>query len=728
MATKTFEELKQLAIQIRDEKTNKQNTATRIGTQMLEHLDKLEQDYYDKTATDEELKERDEKLTELEGKTSSLQNDTDKNTSEISETKAKVEENSSSIASLKIEKQDSLNFDDIPTLGSNNPVTSGGVRAALNEQKSEVDAAKEKAIQTINETEQSAITNFNAQRVTPEMLSEATKQLINTAGGGTINNLPDDEDLTSQDDGTGSYVMKLADRSYNPTNFSGKGYKIFRRNIVDGKNILTQDMINQANTVYDIRYDYDLNDAEITVPENCVLQFEGGSFSNGTLNCNNTEIKGTLGCFDKSIILDGTINGGEILFDWWKCEKSTIEEYKLFINGRNTEFGTTPSISETNRLILKNHINNYIISFGLGIYPFDNKIEIGNCNFRIKGIDPSKTLIWCPYSSFLYMNTGGGTYPFIKNISIEVLNNILCTLANKVNGIHGMILDSVKGISYADHVFYNDRSISGGTGCPIYGSKINFSQFYAGRDKGCFTNYTSGSNIYNNVVDAFQYFDGTNTGYKGIMRSLFWNSTVFELRESNILYGGMKYVAYYDNEITPVHKFNARRCIFEGAGNTEVAGERKGFLNIIKCDSTYGNISNLYIGIEDCTLISNTFDEGVAINLSEAVVNCYLNIPSNFYVYGTNNTYNIGKNTLYAISKPLDINLTKRRLLIYNNTSNLSSYRRENLIKYSQDIANSLNVPTALIEKCEDLGNISYISIGINLGKKIFQLFCPMKI
>lgn len=76
MATKTFEELKQLAIQIRDEKTNKQNTATRIGTQMLEHLDKLEQDYYDKTATDEELKERDEKLTELEEVTSENRSNT----------------------------------------------------------------------------------------------------------------------------------------------------------------------------------------------------------------------------------------------------------------------------------------------------------------------------------------------------------------------------------------------------------------------------------------------------------------------------------------------------------------------------------------------------------------------------------------------------------------------------------------------------------------------------
>ena len=57
MATKTFEELKQMAIQIRDEKANKQNTATRIGTQMLEHLNKLEQEYYDKTTLDKRVTE-----------------------------------------------------------------------------------------------------------------------------------------------------------------------------------------------------------------------------------------------------------------------------------------------------------------------------------------------------------------------------------------------------------------------------------------------------------------------------------------------------------------------------------------------------------------------------------------------------------------------------------------------------------------------------------------------
>lgn len=82
MATKTFDELKQLAIQIRDEKTNKQNTATRVGTEMLEHINKLEQDYYDKTKTDEELKERDNKLSELSDKADNLEKESVKNDSE----------------------------------------------------------------------------------------------------------------------------------------------------------------------------------------------------------------------------------------------------------------------------------------------------------------------------------------------------------------------------------------------------------------------------------------------------------------------------------------------------------------------------------------------------------------------------------------------------------------------------------------------------------------------
>lgn len=49
------------------------------------------------------------------------------------------------------------------------------------------------------------------------------------------------------------------------------------------KNILTQEMFNNPNTIYHIQYDYDLNGKSITIPEGCTLEFEGGSLRNGTL-------------------------------------------------------------------------------------------------------------------------------------------------------------------------------------------------------------------------------------------------------------------------------------------------------------------------------------------------------------------------------------------------------------------------------------------------------------
>ena len=63
---------------------------------------------------------------------------------------------------------------------------------------------------------------------------------------------------------------------------------ILKKNIVNGKSILTQEMINKENTIYEIRYDFDLNSAEITIPEGCILTFQGGKFSNGNIVGNNT--------------------------------------------------------------------------------------------------------------------------------------------------------------------------------------------------------------------------------------------------------------------------------------------------------------------------------------------------------------------------------------------------------------------------------------------------------
>lgn len=140
--------------------------------------------------------------------------------------------------------------------------------------------------------------------VTPDMLSESTKQFINASGGGTITNFADDEDLTTVDN-----ALKLADKTYDPIAYSGMGRKYLRKNLVSGKNILTQEMLPSANTIYIIQYDYDLNGATITIPENCTLDFKGGSLANGTVNGNKTVIAAQLVRIFNSITLGGTFVG-----------------------------------------------------------------------------------------------------------------------------------------------------------------------------------------------------------------------------------------------------------------------------------------------------------------------------------------------------------------------------------------------------------------------------------
>lgn len=169
----------------------------------------------------------------------------------------------------------------------------GGVFENIENWKSNEDKLtdiRDEAISKIKEVESDAISNFSSQRVTPDMLSESTKQFINGSGGGTINNLADDEDLVSVDKGESLSVLKFADRAYNPGIYVGMGYKILRRNIMDGKNTLTQEMVNQPHTIYMIQYDYDLNGATIRIPEGCVFDFQGGSLSNGFIAGNNTAI------------------------------------------------------------------------------------------------------------------------------------------------------------------------------------------------------------------------------------------------------------------------------------------------------------------------------------------------------------------------------------------------------------------------------------------------------
>ena len=235
---------------------------------------------------------------------------------------------------------------------------------------------------------------------------------------GNVNNNPDEEDLTSKMGSNNREVLSLKDREYNPLEFSGKGYKILRKNIqevtcaitkiqvtkapttdgyvsiiingvethvdlvastdntvalvakkiadklsetmdeyvtsIDGalvtctrrfggdvtsssfsgvntgseatvgessktelRNLITAVMLSEANTIYEIRYGFDLDGKTLEVPENCTLKFEGGSIKNGKIIGKNTGLLTNKNTIFYNIYIDGNWNVQDIYSIWF---------------------------------------------------------------------------------------------------------------------------------------------------------------------------------------------------------------------------------------------------------------------------------------------------------------------------------------------------------------------------------------------------------------------------
>ena len=150
-------------------------------------------------------------------------------------------------------------------------------------------------------------------KISEEQIGFIEEEDLIWAKGNYYGAVPDNEDLTKDKDGK----LQFSDRSYNPANFSGKGYKILRKNIVQERNVLTQEMMAEPNTIYEIRYDFDLSGETINVPEGCVLKFEGGSLKNGTLNGNGTTIYGNKVDILLNTTLIGQFSNLECDLEWW---------------------------------------------------------------------------------------------------------------------------------------------------------------------------------------------------------------------------------------------------------------------------------------------------------------------------------------------------------------------------------------------------------------------------
>lgn len=254
--------------------------------------------------------------------------------------------------------------------------------------------------------------------------------------------LPDEEDLTkSPADENGNSYLSLKDREYNPNDFSGLGRVILRKNIVEvedpiyGKvknNYLYQDMFTQSNTIYEIRYDFDLNGKEITIPEGCVLDFQGGSLSNGVIIGEKTVIEASIvKIFNTDITLTGTWNIDSIYAEWFGAKPS-----KSPLAGKEDDSTYIQKCLD----VMKN-INVKTLTFLEGAYMIKQPIEVAPVHkFLLKGISPASTLYTDDNLTAFFTNSSNG-YLQAKFENFTIWGNY----------VYNATLDYV---AYADYAFY----------------------------------------------------------------------------------------------------------------------------------------------------------------------------------------------------------------------------------------------------------------------------------
>ncbi|MDV3537887.1 hypothetical protein CMU94_01965 [Elizabethkingia anophelis] len=207
-------------------------------------------------------------------------------------------------------------------------------------------------------------------------LSKFSEQALNYIGSGGSNN-PDYEDITSAFE-AGINVLKLNNRTYNPSDFSGYGFKLLRKNKVGGKNILQQsDFV--PNTVIEIRYDFDLNGNTINLPENIILKFNGGSINNGVLVGNNTKILAGLVKIFENIIVSGLFNIDVSYPEWFGAKSIPIIIDTELVNGiEDFDVKVIDSAPAINKALKLAELGGHVCVITSGAYKIKSTINIGD--------------------------------------------------------------------------------------------------------------------------------------------------------------------------------------------------------------------------------------------------------------------------------------------------------------------------------------------------------------
>ena len=275
-----------------------------------------------------------------------------------------------------------------------------------------------------------------------------------------------------------------------------------------------QSKFNKSNVIYKIVNDINLGNAVLTIPANCTLDFQGGSFSNGS----NTKIKAGLTKIFGNITINGTWNNDNSYLEWFNLVNSKYpinEALKLSNNLRllkNTYSVTTISIPES-ACIQGESTTESIINI-------DSTIDIDNNNIILKtfSINPSDTFIgdslikvhssyYCVFeklnmgstkvdTAMIFDGTDSSYYHVVTNCNISSFNV----------GIKFMGHANANSVLYNNfHLVKTNIVIDSCNGLRIIGN--TFQDF---KVKGVDILYSTGSRPVGNSISS-NYFEGDKT-------------------------------------------------------------------------------------------------------------------------------------------------------------------------------------------------------------------------
>ena len=435
------------------------------------------------------------------------------------------------------------------------------------------------------------------------------------------------------DDKTGLTLDKVAggaleEKEHISGSNNGMGRIVLRKNIIEGVNTLTQNMINKSNTIYVIQYDFTLGE-DITIPENCVFEFDGGSIANGTITGQNSSYIGGNNIF-KNILITGT----------WKVP--VINDLSFDASTYVTSINLVKSINALQNEDIFNEIiinRDYIIYYEIST---QGQYIIGEGGFVIKSnakVNVSSTLTvatnnYTHYSIFKLLGSN------IEYSGGRLIGDVETHTGTKGEHGYGIELYDAKYITVHDVIcekFWGDGIILVGTESSEYSAdKCEYIYIYNvicdyNRRQGLsvcaahhvvienskFTN--TGQIKYTSPARGIDIEPNDNDSHKDVCKDI----VIRDCKFGNNYYGS---IACYSSQIVYNSEILIDNCDLNNDGNITIGGATN--VTIRNCKNTGVSFSNLHtdvtqnVSVEN-SIIKNFSAEGISNGLFDLnISNC----------------------------------------------------------------------------------------------------------